>query len=561
MKCYKRFKRVIVLLALVLISFLVGSCNNKEETMSGFETHSNDYYTIQYPSNWLEPEVESDDTVVFSKEDNQLSLKVRTNRVYEHYLEEALKEVEEDINIEECIIGGNKGYKIIPEKNDEIINTFYLVQEKDIIFEMNFECQANDFNNYQSLIDQIKSTFEFKDFTTLSELNRSPKVNGDRDAKWLADIEFASEQLPKRHKDLFFKVEKEEFLTNVESIKERIPSLTDDEMIVEVSKLIASVGDAHTRFEFNTKKVYPFVFYYFDDGIYLLDSIPEYSEFIGLKLKGVNEKSVEEIRTLFRPIIPHENEPQFKKKIAKYLATPEFLNGLNITKSQKAKFSFIDKKGNEKSVDVESSKFNRMDLQNRNMDESEKMLYLKNSDKYYWYEFLEEEKFLYFQYNSCANMKNKSFSDFNNELFDFIDNNSINKFVIDLRNNGGGNSAILDPFFAELRKRDGLDQPKKLFVVVGRDTFSSAILNTLKFQNETNATFIGEPTGGKPNHYGEVQYLKLSNTNTKISYSVKYFNNSSEDLDSFVPDIIVEPNADDYFNNIDSVMLRILEIN
>lgn len=564
----KIIKRVSVLSILVLISFLFVCCNNKDEWMSEFKTYSNGNYTIQYPSNWLEPELvinqDGTNTVVFSKEDNQFSLKVKTTRFYENYLEESVKDIEEDF--EECIVGGNKGYKIKLEENDEIISTFYYVQEKDMLFEMNFECQANDYNNCQSLMDQIKNTFEFNDFGSLSELEysnkytSSQKVNGDRDAKWLADIEFIWEQLPMNHKNLFFKVEKEEFLTNVESIKEKIPSLTDDEMIVEVSKLIASVGDAHTRFEFNPIKEYPFIFYYFNDGIYLLNTVPEYSEFIGLKLKSINGKSVEEIVKLFRPIISHENEYLFKNLIAKKMIIPEFSNGLKITKLETAKFIFIDKNGNEKSVEVEPSIFNKTDLQNSYMDKPERMLYLKNSDKNYWYEILEEEKLLYFQYNSCVNMNGKSFSDFNKELFDFIDNNSINKLVIDLRNNGGGSSPILDPFFVELKKRERLDQPEKLFVIVGRQTFSSAILNALTFENETNATFIGEPTGGKPNSYGEVKKLNLINTHTKISYSTKYFTPSSEDLDSFVPDIIVEPNADDYFNNIDPVMQRILEI-
>ncbi|MCM1988426.1 hypothetical protein [Oceanirhabdus seepicola] len=555
----KIIKRVSVLSILVIISFLFVGCDNKNEGLSEFRTYSNDYYTIQYPSNWLEP-VDDRNLVIFSTEDNQISLKVTATRIYpytENYIQEILKQIEKDINVEECSVGGNRGYKIKLEVNDEIITT-YILQEKDIFLEMNFVCQANDYNNYQSLINQIKNTFEFNDFATLRELNHSPKVNGDRDAKWLADIEFISKQLPKNHKNLFFKVEEEEFLANVKSIKEKIPTLTDDEMIVEVSRLIASIGDSHTSFVFNSEESYPLKFYYFNDGIYLLDSVPEYSEYIGFKLKGINGKSVEAIIELFRPIIPHENESWFKRKFAKYIILTEFLNGLKITDSETVKFIFMDKNGNEESVEVKPSQWG---LQNGSADKSEKMLYLKNSEKNYWYEFLEEEKLLYFQYNVCYNMKGKSFSDFNNELFDFIDNNSINKFVIDLRNNGGGSALILDPFFAELKKRKSLDHHEKLFVIVGRNTFSSAIQNTLKFENETNATFIGEPTGAKPNHYGEVQRLKLSNTNTETSYSTQYFEPLSEDIDSFVPDIIVEPNADDYFNNIDSVMVRILEIN
>lgn len=332
-------------------------------------------------------------------------------------------------------------------------------------------------------------------------------------------------------------------------------------MIVEVSKLLATVGDAHTSLSFDSKGKYPFVFYCFNDGIYIIDSLPEYSEFIGYKLIGINEKSIEEVRNLFRPIISHENEAWFKYKFANNLVVAEFLSGLSITESETANYILMDKNGYEKSVEVRARPFKKMDLVSRNIDKSERMLYLKNSDINYWYDFLEDDKLLYFQYNVCYNMRGKSFLDFNKELFDFIDDNPINKLVVDLRNNSGGSTLVLDPFFVELKRRESLDHPQKLFVIVGRRTFSAAIGNTLNFDKETNATIIGEPTGAKPNHYGEVQFLELSNTNIKVKYSTKYIEITSEDLDSFVPDIIVEQNTDDYFNNIDSVMQKILEIN
>ncbi|WP_461205811.1 hypothetical protein [Clostridium sp. DL1XJH146] len=550
-------KRMSVLSILVIISFLFVGCDNKDQELTETRTYSNIYYTIKYPSNWLEP-VEDRGAVSFSTEDNEVSLNITTTRIYpytENYIEEIIKKVEEDINVEECIVGGNKGYKIKIEEDDKI-NIAYIVQEKDMFFEILFECLDNAYDNYKALINRIDNNFEFNDFEKLE--TSSNYIIGQRDDKWLADIEFLTENLPKVHKNLFFKVEEEEFSANIKKIKKEIPTLTDDEIIVELSRLIASIGDSHTSFVFNSEEVYPLKFYYFDDGIYLIDSAPEYSQYIGFKLKEINGKSVEEIIELFRPIISYENESWFKKKFAEYIARTEFLNGLKITDTEIGKFVFIDKNGNEESVEVEPSK---LGLQNASADKAEKMLYLKNSEKNYWYEFLEEDKLLYFQYNSCYNMKEKSFSDFNKELFDFIDNNSINTFVIDLRNNLGGDSLLLDPFFDELKERESLDQPQKLFVIVGRNTYSSAIVNTLKFKNETNAIFIGEPTGGKPNHYGVVDKLELSNTNTIVSFSTNYLQISNEDLDSFVPDIIIEPNADDYFNNIDPVMVRILEFN
>lgn len=54
----------------------------------------------------------------------------------------------------------------------------------------------------------------------------------------------------------------------------------------------------------------------------------------------------------------------------------------------------------------------------------------------------------------------------------------VEKLVVDIRNNGGGSSSLLDPFIDEIGKRD-INAPDRLFVIVGRGTFSSAILNAL----------------------------------------------------------------------------------
>ena len=42
-------------------------------------------------------------------------------------------------------------------------------------------------------------------------------------------------------------------------------------------------------------------------------------------------------------------------------------------------------------------------------------------------------------------------------------------------------------------------------------------------QNDTEAIFIGEPTGGRPNHFGEVKSFNLPNSGLSVRYSTKYF--------------------------------------
>lgn len=116
----------------------------------------------------------------------------------------------------------------------------------------------------------------------------------------------------------------------------------------------------------------------------------------------------------------------------------------------------------------------------------------------------------------------------------------------------------MSPFIRTIKKSP-LDNPESLFVIIGRQTFSSALLNTLDLKKSTKATFVGEATGGKPNHYGEVRQLYLPNTGITIGYSTKRFINSLEDVPSMLPDVTIEPSFEAFTNGQDPVLDWILQ--
>jgi C-terminal processing protease CtpA/Prc len=78
-----------------------------------------------------------------------------------------------------------------------------------------------------------------------------------------------------------------------------------------------------------------------------------------------------------------------------------------------------------------------------------------------------------------------------------------------------------------------------LYVIIGRHTFSSAILNAIDLKQKAGAVLIGEPTSGKPNHYGEVRSITLPYSGKKLNYSTKYFSTYQQDTDSLYPDVRV----------------------
>ena len=383
----------------------------------------------------------------------------------------------------------------------------------------------------------------------------SPICNKDRRTKWLTDIEFIETELPKRHKNLFYKLNKNVFYSDLSVIKDKIEELSDNEIKVYLMKIIASVLDGHTKLILNNDRKYPFEFFSFDDGVYLIKSLEIHSEYIGSKLTHINNQSIEKVINDIQECVSSDNYQQLKNRVVKYLIVPEILNGLKIIIDYKVSFTFQTKMGDKIDLIVEPCVYHGKDLIDRNGNNT--MLHLSHLDENYWYTYIEKDGLLYFQYNLCQNNKGLSFRKFNIEMFKFIDIHDIKKLVIDIRHNGGGNSMVLNPFLRALKKRPHLNKKNIFYVIVGRETFSSALLNGIYFVKKTNATLVGEPTGGKPNHFGEIMYLKLSNSNLEVMYSTQYFKNINYEIDFLEPNIAISSNSFDYFNNLDKVLLEI----
>ncbi len=108
-----------------------------------------------------------------------------------------------------------------------------------------------------------------------------------------------------------------------------------------------------------------------------------------------------------------------------------------------------------------------------------------------------------------------SFKEFEKQVFQSIRKQDIDILVFDMRFNSGGNSRQGTKFIEKLSKTK-LNGTGKIYVLIGRQTFSSAILNTLDFIKLTDAVLVGEGTGGRPNHYGEVKRLVLPESNLRL---------------------------------------------
>ncbi|MBI4749452.1 MAG: peptidase S41 [Acidobacteria bacterium] len=382
-----------------------------------------------------------------------------------------------------------------------------------------------------------------------------------RDEQWRQDVQFLAKELPARHKNLFFHLKKADFNRSIQQLDKTLPKLSDDEIKVELMRIVASVNDAHTDFNPQFKKVLPLAHLWFKDGLYLLRSPAEHQALLGCKLIRIGNTPIDQAFKLVKPLISYENDQWLLTESPQYLMNPGILKVLKIIPDDiRASLTYQDRQGQTHTVEINSVE--KLDgiswVQALDPEKRGAPLYRQKQQLNYWFEYLAESKTLFVKYNRCRDMDDLPFAKFNQDLWAFADQHQVDRLVIDLRHNGGGNSVIFRPMLEEIKKRTAINQPGRLFAIIGRGTFSSGYLNALELRQQTKATIFGEPTGQKPNAFGEVKSFKLPNSGLEVSYSTKYFKTSDKDEPSMLPDVDVRTSIDDFLNARDPILAAIL---
>jgi hypothetical protein len=79
---------------------------------------------------------------------------------------------------------------------------------------------------------------------------RAEPIGEDWVAKWRGDLAIAADSLPRAHPNFFHSVPRETYRRELDSLATRLPRLAQHEIVVELARIVARVGEGHTRVTF-----------------------------------------------------------------------------------------------------------------------------------------------------------------------------------------------------------------------------------------------------------------------------------------------------------------------
>lgn len=120
---------------------------------------------------------------------------------------------------------------------------------------------------------------------------------------------------------------------------------------------------------------------------------------------------------------------------------------------------------------------------------------------------LPRSRSLYVSIDDMSDVEGKTFVALTRELFAAMEGPGVQRIIIDLRRNGGGDNFNGEPLRKAL-ERSRFNRPGGIYVMTSPATFSAAQNLATRLERETYALFVGEPTGGAPNHYGDAAHFR-----------------------------------------------------
>jgi hypothetical protein len=370
-------------------------------------------------------------------------------------------------------------------------------------------------------------------------------------ATWHEDLRVLATELPRRHPNAFFRSSEIVWRVNVAALDTRLDALDDDHVVVELRRLVASIGDAHTNLARSHDRRYPIRILSFDDGLFIGGAPPDAAWAVGTKLVAIDHHPIADAVAAVTPLVANENESELQVAIPELLGDATILSGAGLAAPATATFTLAAPDGTTHELALAPGE--PVPVQ----PPAKPPLHLQGPPRLgYWYTHDEPDRLLYLQYNQCADDPRAGpFADFAANALAYVDAHPVDRFVIDLRSNGGGDSQVLQPLIDGLASRPALAH--RVFVLIGRGTFSSAMLNAIQMSTRLGAKLVGYPTGGNPNGYGEVKTLRLPHSGLIVHHSTRLFTQSHYGH-TVPPDLPVHVTSADWFGGKDPYLDAVL---
>jgi hypothetical protein len=377
-----------------------------------------------------------------------------------------------------------------------------------------------------------------------------------------ADVRLLVSTIESQHPSPFHGISKEALEAAGEALAARADGMHRDELVVELMRLIASLGerDGHSGIypgdEHSPRlHLYPLKLYDFSDGLIVVGE-SGVAGALGARLVAIEGRPIAEVAAMVRPLIARDNEWQRRLLAPEFLVTAEVLHGLGVTPSAERATFTLESSSGRREVQLAplpsstySSQFG-FPGQMKPVGVSRPPLWIRNRAKSQAVTLLQRGRVVFVTYNSTGPTDALA-----ERIVRLARKRVFRRLIVDVRLNGGGDNTTYFSLVNALRQR-AVNRYRQPALLIGRVTFSAAGNFVTDVERRTRARFFGEPTGAAPNQWGDAAQFRLPNVGLRY-YLPRYYVQRSTPDDPRVttePHIRVDLSSADWFAGRDPVL-------
>ena len=379
-------------------------------------------------------------------------------------------------------------------------------------------------------------------------------------------MEALADGIRRIHPNPFWRQSEAEFDASFAAAPEHLAELGHNDARAEVMRLTAKI-DGHTGVYLGEAgfHLYAIHLYAFGDDINIIASADP--ALFGATVMSIDGTPTAAAIEAVTPYSPFDNAATIELVVPALLATPEVLHAAGVIHDVDTPHYIVRlTNGSVRTIDPEQLSWEQftanIDPRPIGMAKIASIPSLARVDEPFWTTVLDHNapdggQILYLQYNEVVRKSGSvSIDQMADELAATLDSGAITRLVVDLRYNPGGDDRTYRSLLRVLTTNPALSRPGSLVVLIGRQTFSAAVLLATELDKQTNAVFIGEPTGGSPNLYANPRPLRLPNSGIVVQVSSHYYEvgGPSDHRDAIVPDIAATMTLDDLLAGRDPVL-------
>lgn len=403
-------------------------------------------------------------------------------------------------------------------------------------------------------------------------------------AQWRDDLHYLGDQILKVHPNPFHHVPQAQFLGAVSALDRDIPTLSDHEVEVRLTELIAMLGEGHSRLSLPgltdpmsdvhdiTPAKYPNLAFHrlpvklhlFADGLFVVGAAHDYQNLIGAQVLKIGNRSAAAALDDVEPMVNRDNDMGARLIGPELVAIPEVLAAFHVA---------ADDSRTPLTLRRPDGQMSEVILSPLPLDPAQGWTYAgdvahrpgshraRHADQNLWAEYDPSTKTLVAGVNVINDSPGQSVAAFAARLEALAASHPIKRFVIDLRDCHGGDNSKFRAFLLAIVRDRAMNRPGRTFVLINRATFSAAVNSASDLERLSNAIFVGEPTAGAPSSWGDPRKVVLPNSGLIVRISSVYWRDwtPNEARPWIAPDIATAETAADYFSGKDADMAATLK--